>query len=517
MAGEVGLYNPVTEPYIRQLLQRADAASQQPYQPYSGPRVAPLNATFGGASLGIRSLSPNNAQMQQAAGLYSKAASGLGGLTNFQSNSIGSTYNPNMISMFARPRDATMFARPEDVAMYTKPGDTKMFARPSDVQMFARPDQVGMFAGPDDVRSEFQAGEFDRDAARKYMNPYQQEVTDIAKREAARMFAAQAAQQDLQSAARGAFGGSRNEIAQQEAARNNNQLLNDIQVKGLSDSYLNAQQQYERDRQGRALQEQFALDAAKTNAGNRLAYGGMQLQNDQFNSGMGMQYGMAGLQNQQFNRGMEMDHGKTGLQNQQFNTANAYQFGRDRMAGDQFNRNLGMQYGVADLGRQQFNSDLAMRYGLAGVDVGKFNETSRFNSADMKLRAAVANEQARLGAAGVRSGAYGGMLNAAGGLSGIGNSIFNNSLQKYNAQANIGQLQQATQQRALDTQYQNWTDQRNWNKNNVNYLAGILNSNPINPTYGYTSGSGGGGGSTLSNVVGGGLAIYGGGKALGMW
>lgn len=484
MAGEQGLYNPITEPYVRQLLSRADSASYQPYTPYPGARIAGNNADMNAAAGGIRSL---GIDMSQATNWLNRAGNGLANETNFQSGYIGNTYTPRAVSMFARPNDSNMYARPDTLNMFNRPQDAQMYSRPMDTQMFAHPGNVGMFARPDNVKSDFKAGEFDSEAMKKYMSPYQQGVTDIAKREAERMFAAQAAQRDVQAAQRGSFGGSRNEIAQTEARRNENQLLDDIQTKGLQSAFMNAQEQYERDRQGRALEGQMGLDASK------------------FNSNMGLQYGLAGTDVGKFNADLGLRYGQTGLQNQQFNTANAYQYGRDDLARQQFNADLGMRYGLAgldtgkfnistaqqygrdDLQRQQYNSDLAMRYGLAGVDVGKYNETQRMNAGDMSLRASIANEAARAQAAGLRQGAYTGMTNIGRNFADIGKTAFDSNLQRYNALANIGQLQQQTQQRALDTAYSDWQTQQNWNRNNINYMAGILNSQPINPTYSYST------------------------------
>lgn len=94
----------------------------------------------------------------------------------------------------------------------------------------------------------FSPGTFGQNEAGYYMSPYQQNVTDIALREAQRTGAKQARDLDLGAAGRGTYGGARNALMQSELQRNMNQQLSDIQAKGSEAGFLQAQQQYERDR-----------------------------------------------------------------------------------------------------------------------------------------------------------------------------------------------------------------------------------------------------------------------------
>lgn len=112
---------------------------------------------------------------------------------------------------------------------------------------------------------------FGQGAASYYMNPYQQNVTDIALREARQQGDIQRQQQALGAIGRGTFGGARNTLMQAEQARNLNKTLGDIQAQGSQQAYLNAQQQ-------------FNADVAR------------QQQAQQFGAGLGQQIGLAGLQ-----------------------------------------------------------------------------------------------------------------------------------------------------------------------------------------------------------------------------
>lgn len=70
-----------------------------------------------------------------------------------------------------------------------------------------------------------------------YMNPYTQNVVDIAKREAIRGDDIQRQQRNYMASKAGAFGGSRQGIVEAEAQRNLGQRLDDIQQQGLSAAY----------------------------------------------------------------------------------------------------------------------------------------------------------------------------------------------------------------------------------------------------------------------------------------
>jgi len=93
--------------------------------------------------------------------------------------------------------------------------------------------------------------EFGTPQAQVYMSPYQQAVTDIAKRKATTE-GQQGLQKIRSQAARaGAFGGSRQGLIESQQISDINQRLADIQTKGSQAAYESAQAQFERDRQAK--------------------------------------------------------------------------------------------------------------------------------------------------------------------------------------------------------------------------------------------------------------------------
>jgi hypothetical protein len=88
----------------------------------------------------------------------------------------------------------------------------------------------------------------DTGTADKYMNPYLRQVMDIQKREADRQYKQQLQGLNAQASGQGAFGGSRHAILEAEAARNQEQLLNDIEAKGMSEAYTSGLDAYLREK-----------------------------------------------------------------------------------------------------------------------------------------------------------------------------------------------------------------------------------------------------------------------------
>lgn len=89
----------------------------------------------------------------------------------------------------------------------------------------------------------------------KFMSPYQQNVTDIALREARRQSDISGQANAARAVQQGAFGGSRHGLVEAERERNLQQQLGDIQAKGLQSSFESARQgQYLQDLANRAGQ-----------------------------------------------------------------------------------------------------------------------------------------------------------------------------------------------------------------------------------------------------------------------
>lgn len=109
-----------------------------------------------------------------------------------------------------------------------------------------------------------QAGKnWGQEAAEQYMNPYQQNVTDIAARNLNRQFDISRRAGDTAAAAGGAFGGSRHGLLNAENERNRMTQMSDLFAQGQSAAYQNAQTAFLQD-QARSLK---AADLGTSMAG----------------------------------------------------------------------------------------------------------------------------------------------------------------------------------------------------------------------------------------------------------
>jgi hypothetical protein len=130
---------------------------------------------------------------------------------------------------------------------------------------------------------------FGQGAADYYSNPYAQNVTNTALREAMQKGAMDKNALMSGSISRGTFGGGRNTLLQAEQNRGLNQQLGDIQYRGASDAYTNAQQQFQADQQRR-----MQADLANQQAG--LSANQQNVQGQQYAAGLGKDIGLAGMQ-----------------------------------------------------------------------------------------------------------------------------------------------------------------------------------------------------------------------------
>lgn len=106
----------------------------------------------------------------------------------------------------------------------------------------------------------------DPSTVRAYMNPYQQNVTDIQKRAAVRQSKIQGNEIAGQAAQAGGLGGYREAIMQAERQRNLNQSLDDMQAQGNLAGYQQAMQGIEADRRSRMDEDTRRMQARQQNA-----------------------------------------------------------------------------------------------------------------------------------------------------------------------------------------------------------------------------------------------------------
>jgi len=412
------------KPYFMDLMNQTQAVSGQGYVPYDGARIQGQTPAQMEAANRIGSASEPS-QIAGATNMTGMAAQGMQGMTDYSTPYIGSTFNP------------------QATQMYNMPDQSQMYNAPQQSQMYNAPQQSQMFNAPSSVQSQYQPGQFTGSAVSQYMNPYEQNVVDTAKRESNNQFQQQNIARDSLSAAQGAFGGDRAALVKQEAQRGQNLNLNAIQNQGDQAAYNAATQQFNANQGQQQVANQQGLGA------------------NTFNSQQQMAYGQAGNQNQQFNTNAQQQYGQAGNQNQQFNA------------------NLQQQYGQAGNQNQQFNANLQQQYGQAGNQNQQFNANQQYQAGQLGLQGQMGNASAQAQAAGIQQAGWQGLGAMGNQMGNLGQTQQNLYLQRASALNQVGTQQQQTGQQALDAAYQNFVNQRDYPKSQLNFYSGILHGVPV--------------------------------------
>lgn len=209
------------EPYVTRNVAAAEGVANQPYQAYGGDRLAGFNqnqqqnqaAVMGMQTPGQYSQATNATNAAMNNGSVNSALGGMQGALNAPgqwNNAIAGTNNALNNSQVNSAMGGIQGA-------LNDPGQWGNAINGTQYAM------GGSWADPN--------------TAAQYMNPYAQNVTDIANREAFRNYGIQQTASDAQFAKSGAFGGSRQGISDAEARRNLMQQQSNNTMTGLNNAY----------------------------------------------------------------------------------------------------------------------------------------------------------------------------------------------------------------------------------------------------------------------------------------
>jgi hypothetical protein len=268
------------KPYYERALGRVEASSLTPYQQYSGDRLANA-ADYGniGKAQGIVS-NLGGVQGLGAAQDYSKYAmdqsKALGNYTPTQTTasqfSPYAGYKAGTADPYSDFKAGTADPYSDFKAGTANPYSDFKAANYSQAQF--KP-YSNFQAGAADPYSQFQESQFNEynyDPSRQfsgqevqnYMNPYMQNVVDQQSKSAITNFNRQNASRAAQGVQAGAFGGSRQGVVQGMAEEGLMGQLDQIQGKGLQDSYTQAMSAFQSDRAAQVSNEQArAAEAAR--------------------------------------------------------------------------------------------------------------------------------------------------------------------------------------------------------------------------------------------------------------
>ena len=553
------------QPYFERLLKRGEAESNQPYSTYGGERIA----YFSPDELTSQAMTRGYAQAgtPQEYQLASQRAAMLGGPygSGYQADYLGNTYDAQgygsgyQAGLVGSGYQAGQQREAYDAQAY-QPGyqaglvGSGYDARDLGLGFGARGLQSGYQAqdnystyNPLARASQYQAGDvgpsytplgYEENISR-FMSPYQQAVTDVAKREATRqseMMADKTADAATQS---GGLGGYREAIMQAERERNLATQLEDIQTKGSQAAFQSAQQQLAAERATGLGAAQFGLQQFTASEQARQAQ--EQMQQQAFQAGesarqKAAEMGMTARQQNQAARQAEeqfrqsafaqteksreaqerfrqsayqagesarQEAAKLGLSAAQQNEAARQAQEKFAQSGFQLTEGSYQKQAEIDLKRYQAGEQArqaAAKLGLTAAQQNEaarqaqekfmqsayaaseksFQEQGRQDIAAYQAREAARQAQEKLGQSAYdMSQRYG--LASVDALRGVGGDITDDVRQRIAALQGIGQQQRAMQQASMDMGYQDFLRQQGYSQQQLGFLAGLLRGVPVTP------------------------------------
>jgi hypothetical protein len=390
------------QPYFERLLQRAEADSVQGYQPYGGQRLAyfsPDELTSQAMTRGYATSGTPQAY-KDAQARFGSVAPKTSGYTagpvspTYQAGTYSSTYQANEFDAGYDPRTrASQYMAGQALPTYDPLAYEQNLSR--------------------------------------FMSPYQQNVIDIEKREAARQSDIMGKGIGDQATAQGGLGGYREAIQQSERERNLAQQLGDIQTMGSQRAFESAQAQLERERAAQLGAAQFGLSRFGAQEGALQTQ--EQLAQASFNAGeqarqRAAQLGLSAQQQEEAARQAQEKFAQSGFQMQQ----QALQ-----------------QQGIQNL--QAYQAQEAARQAQEKFKQSAYDMSNRYN------------------------------MMAAQGLQNIGTAQQQDVLSRIGALSGIGAQDRALRQASMDMGYEDFMRQRDFSKRQLSDFSGMLRGVPVQP------------------------------------
>ena len=413
-------------PYFERMMERAEAESNQGYVGYGKDRLSNLSQdTQTGFGITRNLAAQGTPEIDQATGMASTAAMrGMGDINAARGGISGTLSNATPQMQAARQASYESLGRgsPQIAAAQglTQQGVQGGFAAARGQQLAETASQRGFQAG-DYASNAIQQSGFGQGAAQEYMSPYMSNVVEQQRQAAVRNFEEGRPQRESAAIKSGAFGGYRSAIQEGVAQRGLGTQLNEIEAVGRQKAFENAQAQFERDRAA-------SMQAQTTTEQQRLA---------------GEQFGLAGA-------------------------------------------NLGLQSGQAinQMGLGQQNVALQG----AGLMANMGASQQQLGLQQAGLLGQLSGQEAQLGLQGARDLAQIGTgqqqfgLQQAGMLGNLGAQRQGLELQQAGALQQQGSVQQQEEQKRLDLGYQDFLNQRDFDKQQINYLSSIMRGIPVQPS-----------------------------------
>ena len=336
-----------------------------------------------------------------------------------------------------------------------------------------------------------------------YMSQYTGAVTDPQLRQLMEFQKAQGQELGAQAAGAGAFGGYRQGIMQQQQAQEGAQQAADIIGKGQQEAFQSAVAREQEDARRREQAQQVGLSAEQQAAAAQAGAQGQALQAEQAGGsaaqqGVGQQLqaaqqgqaaGQAGraaqMQAQGQAAGMaDVGAGRQmqGIQGQGALTGQGIGMGMQGLAAQQGAAAQGAQFGLQGQQQGYQAAQGGTQLGLAGLQ-----QAGQLGQQGYGTMGQLMGQQQ--GAIGAQGGAFAQMGGMGAQLAGVGGQQMGLGAQQQRQQyERIGQMGQAgadrraLQQQSLNMGYQDWQNQQNQERQNIDWQQGAMNRLPYQST-----------------------------------
>ncbi len=287
------------QPYFERLMRRAEAESLQPTATYGGQRLAYFSPDELQSQAMTRGYALSGTPSQ-----YGQAQDMIGGMNfGYQSGYQAPGMTTDQGISQTAPGGFPQRQGPRPILSVGVPGSQtyKEFPAPPTAGPPPIGDPIGAPVPPGSVSPypTYNKLGFEQGVSR-FMSPYQQAVTDVAKREAVRQSDILGGQIGERAAQSGGLGGYREAILQAERQRNLGQQLGDIQVQGDQAAFESAVRQVGAERAADLAGSQFDLRSMAQQEADRQA----QERLKQSGFDLSSRYGIAGAD---FMRGLGGD------------------------------------------------------------------------------------------------------------------------------------------------------------------------------------------------------------------
>ena len=539
-------------PYFEDMLKRSVYESTRPYEAFPGQRIADFTPAERAGMAGFQEMAGMGSpeQIRTATDIatqvgYQDIGSGMDiartfspemQRSDYDASRIGSDYQAGYLGPGYRARqrgvgyragsfDPGYQAGELDQGYQAAGLESGYQAGAFDPGYEASVQRSGYRAGRVDQGPGFEAGTVaDPETLERYMNPYQQLVTDIEKREARKQSEIQGSAIEQQAAQAGGLGGYREAIMQSEREKNLSEQLQDIQSRGGQAAFAQAQKAFEADRAARLQEGKFGLEASQQleqarqqqerfrqssfQAGEQAKQKAAELglsaekqeeaarqaqekfRQDAFSKTEAGRALEQKLDQASFEAGerAKQEAAKLGLSAQQ--QEDAAKRAQETFRQQQFQQNEQLRLAQAKEERAVFEAterarQEAARLGLSGQEIQE-RALQAENDARMRARAENAQLQetrARLGLAGLGADQAGmaQRLEAAGLLGRLGTDEQRMAIERLRNLQASGEIDRNLTQRGLDMGYQDFLRQQAYPREQLAFFSSLLQGLPIQP------------------------------------